>query len=117
MTLLAVALSLLAAPCLSEAIDPVHVPLTRRHASPGSFDPNLEAYKVKLKYGFIDGNTPAPLPRRVRRGTAAAVPITNQVRVVCFYGSGERLLTLPRVMTTVFLVVFPLAHRKRSFIY
>ncbi|PPR01067.1 hypothetical protein CVT26_016014 [Gymnopilus dilepis] len=100
MTLLAVALSLLAAPCLSEAIDPVHVPLTRRHASPGSFDPNLEAYKVKLKYGFIDGNTPAPLPRRVRRGTAAAVPITNQGHDNSFLGSVS-VGTPPQTFTIV----------------
>lgn len=80
---LALALSLLFLPTLSFAAEPIHVPLTRRASSAVPFDPNEEALKLRLRYGFVSSDDVPPSSRRrrapIRRASSAGIPITNQV--------------------------------------
>ncbi|KAF8889728.1 aspartic peptidase domain-containing protein [Gymnopilus junonius] len=74
MSFLTLPLLLFALSSLSLAVDPIHIPLTRRLTSSQPFDPIKEAYKVKVKYDFIDESS------LLRRGTSAGIPVINQAR-------------------------------------
>ena len=80
---LAVAFSLLLLPTLSFAQEPIHVPLTRRAPSAVSFDPNEEALRLRMRYGFVKPDDVPPSSRRrrapIRRASSAGIPVTNQV--------------------------------------
>ena len=76
---LTLALPFLFLPALVLSADPIHVPLTRR-GTHKKLDLNKEALRLRTKYGF--GEAAAKASRRAtvgRRGTAAGIPVTNQV--------------------------------------
>ncbi|PPQ65448.1 hypothetical protein CVT26_000100 [Gymnopilus dilepis] len=88
---LAVAFSLLLLPTLSFAQEPIHVPLTRRAPSAVSFDPNEEALRLRMRYGFVKPDDVPPSSRRrrapIRRASSAGIPVTNQDQDSSYFGS------------------------------
>ena len=64
---------------LSVAQEPIHVPLTRRSRVARVFNPAEEAYRLRLKYGYLNATPPVRRGAPGRRASSVGVPIINLV--------------------------------------
>ena len=109
---LTLALPFLFLPALVLSADPIHVPLTRR-GTHKKLDLNKEALRLRTKYGF--GEAAAKASRRAtvgRRGTAAGIPVTNQVFSFLSEKSSCWLTAACRTTIQAILEQSQLAHRE-----